>query len=293
MICNLCPRKCNIDRANKSGYCHVSENPTLARAALHFYEEPCISGKSGSGAIFFSGCNMGCIYCQNEEISHGKVGREISDSRLLEIMFELKEKGALNINLVTPTHYVHKLIPLLKEAKNHGLNIPIIYNTSSYECVESLKALEGLIDVYLPDFKYINSELSSKYSNAPDYPDVATAAIKEMVRQNPECIFDDNGLIKKGVIIRHLILPGHIKESEKVLDYLYREFGDSVYMSIMNQYTPCMEHIDFPNLNRTLTKREYDKVVNFAIDLGITNAYIQEGRTQSDSFIPAFDYEGL
>lgn len=290
----MCPRECKVNRDNgETGYCLESSNIRLSRAALHMWEEPCISGDVGSGTVFFSGCNLRCVYCQNKEIASGRIGKEISVMRLSEIFLELCEKGALNINLVTPSHYIPQIISALDSAKANGLNIPIVYNTSSYDKVEALKQLEGYIDIYLADFKYMDSELSLRYSNAADYPAVAKAAVSEMVRQHPTPIFDENDILKSGVIVRHMILPGYTKDSKAVIKFLHDTYHDDVLLSIMNQYTPLEYVCDYPEINRKLTAAEYDEVVDFAIDIGVENGYIQEGETQSESFIPSFDYEGV
>ncbi len=296
MGCNKCPRKCNKERVEGNtasyGYCQVSVRPKVARAALHFWEEPCISGEEGSGTVFFSGCNLRCVYCQNVEIAAGVRGKEISVERLAEIFLELQEKGANNINLVTPSHYylqIKEALLLVKEK----LHIPVIANTSSYDSVEVLQELEGLIDIYLADYKYAASNLAAKYSRAADYPQVAAAALKEMFRQVGEPEFDDRGIMKKGIIIRHLLLPGCGEDSKAVLCYLYETFGDSVFISIMNQYTP-LPHVErYPELNRGITEEEYEEIVDYAIELGIENGFIQEGETAQESFIPAFDGEGV
>ena len=236
--CTLCPRNCHINRYIKTGFCRETNKIKIARAALHYYEEPPISGKDGSGAIFFSGCNLKCIFCQNNEISNNNYGEYISITRLSEIMLELQNKKALNINLVTPTHFVPQIIKAIKKAKNNGLKIPIIYNSSGYENVETIKMLNGYIDIYLPDFKYFNNEYALKYSNTPDYKEKAMEALKEMVKQTGPCIFDKKGLIKKGVIVRHLMLPGLENDTKDILKYLYTTYHDDIYISIMNQYTP-------------------------------------------------------
>lgn len=288
----MCPRGCHVKRQDgERGYCGMTQDIVIARAALHFWEEPCISGSKGSGAVFFTGCQLRCVFCQNHKIAIGKVGKAVSIERLVEIFFELKEKGANNINLVTPTHYVPQLCDALKYAKKKGLDIPIVYNTGSYERVETLRMLEGLVDVYLPDCKYKSSELSGKYSNAPDYFEIADAALEEMVRQVGEPDFDADGMIKKGVIVRHMVLPGCTKDSKDVLKHLYSKYGNSIYISIMNQYTPVGELIKYPELKRKVTKREYDKVIDYAIDIGIENGFIQEGDTAKESFIPDFSDE--
>jgi len=292
--CTLCPRECGADRLNgKKGYCGCDGRLVVSRAALHFWEEPCISGNEGSGTVFFSGCPLRCVYCQNREIALAKNGREISVSRLCDIFFELREKGANNINLVTPTHYIIHIIKALELARKKGLDIPVVYNTGGYEKEESIRLLEGLVDIYLPDFKYISTETAKKFSNAPDYPEIAKKAISEMHRQVGEPSFDERGMMKKGMIIRHLVLPGHIIESKKALKYICSTYGDGVYLSIMNQYTPMGEFDEFPELTRRVYPHEYKSVIEYASRLGIKNAFIQEGDTAKESFIPAFDNEGV
>jgi len=296
--CTICPRKCGVDRANgKTGFCRQTADLFLARAALHFWEEPCISGKEGSGAVFFTGCNMQCIFCQNHDIALSGRGKQVSPDRLVEIFFELQAKGANNINLVTPTHFVPQIIPILQKAKNQGLHIPIVYNTSGYENVDTLRLLDGLVDIYLPDLKYYDCELSQKLSKAPDYFDVATAAIAEMVRQVGTPCFDDaTSLMTKGVIVRHLCLPAQSKDTKKILRYLHTTYKNTIYISIMNQYTPMPQVnklTDMSFLSQTVSTDSYEKILQFAIALGIENAFYQEGETQSESFIPDFSYEGL
>lgn len=294
--CTLCPRECHVNRnAGEIGYCGQTAVLTAARAALHFWEEPCLSGTNGSGAVFFSGCNLRCVYCQNHEIAQGFSGQEITISRLSDIFLELQEKGAHNINLVTPTHFVPQIITALKAAKKQGLSIPIVYNTSAYEKKDTLKMLEGLIDIYLPDLKYHDTALSERYSHAPDYFEIASRAIAEMVRQVGTPVFTDgeDSLMKKGVIVRHLLLPGCEKDTRRILQYLHKTYKNDIYVSIMNQYTPLPQIKNIPALNRKISSREYEKIVDYAISVGIENGFIQEGETASESFIPAFDYEGL
>ena len=265
----------------------------LARAALHMWEEPCISGTKGSGAVFFSGCGLRCCFCQNHDIAIGSRGLAVSVERLGEIFLELKEKGAANINLVTGAHYVPQIIEALKLARMQGMDLPVVYNSSGYEKLETLKLLEGYVEIYLPDLKYMEPDLAQKFSHAPDYVERAKAAIKEMVRQSGSCQFGEDGYIRRGTIVRHLILPGHTKNSRKVLRYLHETYGEEIYISIMNQYTPVREFGEFKELNRKVTKREYEKVLDTAVEMGIQNGFIQEGETASESFIPEFDYEGV
>ncbi len=289
--CMLCPRSCGADRANgKTGYCKETATVRVARISLHMWEEPCISGENGSGTIFFSGCPLRCVFCQNKQIALGEKGEAITTDELCDAFLLLQEKKAENINLVTPTHFVPQIVKAIESAKAKGLTIPIVYNTSSYECVETIKMLDGLVDIYLPDLKYQSDELSQRYSNVPDYFAYATKAIDEMVRQTGKPVFAQNRM-KRGTIVRHMIMPGHTKDSINIVRYLYEKYQDDVFFSIMNQYTPPkdMKQQGFDELMRTVTKREYEKVVNDAIALGVTNAFIQEGETANKSFIPDFD----
>lgn len=292
--CLLCPRKCGINRSTgQTGVCGVSAKIRVARAALHYWEEPCISGEKGSGAVFFSGCSLHCVFCQNREISDGKAGKVISKERLSDIFLELKAKGANNINLVTPGQYIPDIVWAVNDARRRGMKLPIVYNTSGYENVTELKLLEGIVDVYLPDFKYMDSALSAKYSRAKDYPSVAKQAISEMVRQQPRVVIDDaTGLIQKGVIVRQLLLPGHVNDAKAILKYLHDTYQNSIYISMMSQFTPIALK-DYPEINRTVTRREYERLIDYAIKIGTTNAFIQEGDVAKDSFIPAFDCEGV
>ena len=304
--CMLCPRTCGAQRSKgKTGICGVTETLKVARAALHFWEEPCISGTKGSGAVFFSGCALHCVFCQNESIAQVTAGKEITPERLVEIFLELQEQGANNINLVTPGQYVPHIIRAVEQARRQGLAVPIVYNTGSYENVDTIKALEGIVDIYLPDFKYMDSSLALKYSHAEDYPEVAKSALNEMVRQvGSPCMYSDDdelvqsgyvedGVMKRGVIVRHLVLPGCTKDSKAVIGYLYDTYKDDIYISIMNQYTP-LEHVkEYKELYRKVTHKEYDEVVDYAIDIGVTNGFIQEGDTAKESFIPDFDFTGL
>ena len=300
MKCALCPRMCKVDRSKgELGFCKETHVIRIARASLHMWEEPCISGQSGSGTVFFSGCHLGCVYCQNRTISSGKFGVPVSVHELSDIFLELQNRNAENINLVTPTHFVPGIAEALTQAKLHGLSIPVVYNTGSYENVETLKMLDGLIDIYLPDLKYVSTEISSKYSNAPDYFEKAAKAIKEMYRQvgptvfsgTPETYTEDNEsipLMKRGIIVRHLVLPGHTEDSKRVIEYLYKTYGDTIFISIMNQFTPLENVESYPELNRKITEAEYNNVLSYAMDLGLENAFIQEGETAKESFIPDF-----
>lgn len=293
-ICNLCPRECNVDRGlGKTGFCKVPNQIKVARAGLHFWEEGCISGSEGSGTVFFSGCNLRCVYCQNRKIAEGVYGKEITVDRLTAIFLELEKQGANNINLVTPSHYVLQIIEALKLAKQQGLTVPVVYNSSAYEKVETLKLLEGYVDVYLPDFKYMDDEISKKYSNAPDYSQVAKDAIAEMVRQVGTPCFDDREMMKKGVIVRHLVLPGFIDDSKKIIKYLYDTYGNDIYISILSQFTPLPYLKEYPEIDRKITEAEYDEVVDYAIEIGVENGFIQEGDVALESFIPDFDGQGV
>ena len=286
--CHLCPRNCGVDRlAGQKGFCGVDAGIMVARAALHMWEEPCISGKEGSGAVFFSGCSLGCAFCQNRTISKGQSGKVITVEHLAELFLDLQAQKANNINLVTQVR------DALILAKEQGLTIPVVYNSSGYEKAEMLRYLEGLVDIYLPDLKYLEADLAGKYSHAKDYPEVAMKALEEMVRQVRTPEFDERGMMKKGVIVRHLLLPGHVRNSKKVLEYLYGTYGDQIYISLMNQYTPMPAMKDDPQLSRKVTDREYDRLLDHAISFGVTNCFIQEGETAKESFIPEFNGEGI
>lgn len=292
--CTLCPRECHVNRENKKrGYCGMDSRIYAARAALHMWEEPCISGEKGSGAVFFSGCGLRCIFCQNRDIAIGKDGKEISVEKLGEIFLNLEKQGTANINLVTGAHYVPQIREALSIAKEKGLSVPVVYNSSGYEKVETLKLLKGYVDVYLPDFKYMEASLAEAFSNAPDYPERAKEAIEEMVRQTGKCVFNEEGYLEKGTIVRHLILPGHTVNSKKVLDYLHNTYGNKIFISIMNQYTPVYEQKVYKELNRKVTEREYKKVLDHALEIGVENGFWQTGDTAKESFIPSFNYEGL
>ena len=302
-ICTLCPRMCAVDRkSGERGICGQTTEIKVARAALHFWEEPCISGEMGSGAVFFSGCVLHCVFCQNENIANGTAGKVISTERLGEIFLELQEKGANNINLVTPGQFVPQIIKAVELARNQNLKIPIVYNTSSYENVDTIRSLEGIVDIYLPDFKYMDPFLAAKYSHASDYPQTAKAAIAEMVRQQPRPVFAweekrgedvpeeacEGAVMKRGVIVRQLLLPGCLKDARNIVRYLYETYQNKIYVSLMSQYTP-LEHVrDYPELAHRVSRRTYDRYVDAAIALGITQAFIQEPGVAKESFIPDF-----
>ena len=298
--CTLCPRRCHVDRrAGAKGFCRQGLEPAAARAALHFWEEPCLCGSTGSGAVFFSGCSLQCVFCQNHDIALGTGGYAVPLERLVRIFLELQDKGAANINLVTAGHFIPQLCYAIPRARQQGLSIPIVYNSSGYEEVSSLGLLDGLVDIYLPDLKYRSPQLSAQYSHAPDYFEKASAAIGEMFRQVGRPVFaPDSGLMKRGVIVRHLLLPGHVGDSKRILRYLHDTYRNDIYVSIMNQYTPMRHLAQMPQLNQTelsrkVTAEEYERVLDFADQIGIENGYMQEGDAAAESFIPAFDGEGL
>jgi putative pyruvate formate lyase activating enzyme len=293
MICTLCPRNCKAERTNESGrgFCGEGLWPRIARAARHDWEEPCISGTRGSGAVFFSGCTLRCAFCQNEEISRGKVGEGISPKRLAEIWKHLEDEGVHNINLVTAGHFIPAI---LEAAEIYRPGIPIVYNSSGYESVRTLQMLDGLVDIWLPDFKYIDPEPAARYSRCPDYPERAKEALAEMVRQVGAPVFDDRGMMKRGVIVRHLLLPGQTGNAKRVIRYLHDTYGDAVYISIMNQYTP-MPGIGekYPELAGRVSEQAYERVLDFAARIGVEKGFRQEGGTYLESFIPAFDLQGI
>ena len=292
--CTICPRTCHVNRlAGETGYCRTGADIVLARAALNMWEEPCISGERGSGTVFFSGCSLGCVYCQNEKIAKNHIGKEVTIDRLVEIFYELREQGAANINLVTPTHMLHAVIRSIQTAKRQGFDLPFVYNCGGYEKPESIRLLAGLVDVYLTDFKYYDNALAIRYSNAPDYFTYASESLKEMVRQTGNAIFNEEGMMTKGVIVRHLILPGCIEDSKQIVKYLYDTYKDQIYISLMNQYTPLPHVVAFPEINKKVTEAEYDEVVDYAIALGVEKGFIQEGETATESFIPDFDITGV
>ena len=292
--CSLCPRMCGTDRAaGQKGFCGGGNLVRVARAALHYWEEPCISGESGSGTVFFSGCTMRCVFCQNKEISRSEVGKEITIERLAEIYLELAAKGANNINLVTPMHYAPQIAAALDIARKNGLTLPIVWNTGGWERRESIAAVRDYADIWLSDFKYFDSSLGESLSRAPNYFSVAAAALDQMVKQTCEPVFDENDMMRRGVIVRHLMLPGHLDDTKNVLRFLYENYGDSIWISIMNQYTPMCSDPRFPELSRTVSDEEYNEAIDFACELGIENAFVQEGGTVGESFIPPFDLSGV
>ena len=292
--CTLCPRACHVNRrAGGRGGCHESAVLRAGRAALHMWEEPCLSGARGSGTVFFSGCSLGCVFCQNHSIAWEGNGREISPEGLAETFLSLQDQGAANINLVTGEHFVPGILDALDIAKGNGLGLPVVYNSSGYEKVETLQMLSGYVDIFLPDFKYWDEELAKRFSHVPDYREYAVKAIAEMVHQVGEARFDTEGYMLKGVIVRHLVLPGHVKNSKAVIEYLYRTYGNQIYLSIMSQYTPVSNFKEYPELNRRVTGREYDRVLSFAAELGVENGFFQEGESAAESFIPCFDGEGI
>ncbi len=292
--CNVCARNCLVNRnEGKLGFCRSGATVKVAKAYGHMWEEPCISGEKGSGTIFFSNCNLRCVFCQNHDISQSDIGKEVSIERLSEIFLEEQSRGYHNINLVNPTHYAPQIIAALDMAKKNGLNIPIVYNSNGYESLASIKALNGYIDVYIPDLKYFNDKYAVRYSSAPSYFSIASEVIKEMASQVGTPIFDNNGLMTKGVIIRHLMLPGLLFDSKKVVDYIYKTFGDSVFLSLMNQYTPMYKASEYPEINKTLNPSHYDSLIDHCIELGYINAFIQESGSNSTVYVPDFNLQGV
>lgn len=291
--CNVCPRNCGVNRnAGKIGFCKSGGTVKVAKAYGHMWEEPCISGTKGSGTVFFSNCNLRCVFCQNHDISQSNIGKEISIERLSEIFLEQQSRGYHNINLVNPTHYIPQIISALSIAKKNGLTTPIVYNSNGYENIESIKALKEYIDIYIPDLKYFNDKYAIKYSSAPNYFNIASEVIEEMVAQVGSPIFNDDIMVK-GVIIRHLMLPGLLFDSKKIVDYIYKTFGDSVYLSLMNQYTPMFKASEYAEINKPLNPAHYDSLIDYCVDLGYKNAFIQESGTNSTVYIPDFNLQGI
>ena len=316
--CRLCGRRCGINRTIRAGRCGMTERVYAARAALHMWEEPCISGKEGSGAVFFTGCPLGCVFCQNREIALGRrsvspwcrasasetsediescdeiLGVPVTEEQLAETFLDLENQRANNINLVTPTHFVPQIIRAVRIARERGLTVPILYNTGSYETEETVRSLEGTVDIFLPDLKFMDPDISARYAKAPDYFEVAAKAIRGMVEIAGPPTFDERGMMQRGVIVRHMVLPGYTKDSKRIIRHLHETYGEKIYVSIMNQYTPMPGIGDeFPELTRRVTKREYGRVVDYALELGMENVFIQEGPTAEESFIPKFDGTGL
>ncbi len=313
--CHLCPRNCGVNRYETAGFCKEKSDLHVSRAALHMWEEPCISGSSGSGTVFFSGCNMGCVFCQNKAISRGEVGKIISIDRLVDIFFELEDKGANNINLVTGDMFIPTIRTAIEIAKSKGLTLPFLFNTSSYLNLDTVKSLDGLIDIYLPDLKYIRERDAIKYSNAHGYVQAAKAAIDEMIRQQPSFLFiekeckkpdstyvditqqshmlDTEKIMQKGVVVRHLLMPGMLIQAKLIVKYLYDRYGDNIFISLMNQYTPNGDLEAFSEIDRKVTKYEYDSLIDYAAQIGVTNGFMQVGETAKESFIPQFDLTGV
>ena len=290
--CELCPRKCGVNRSSgEVGFCGADDKIKIARAALHFWEEPCISGEKGSGTVFFSCCNMKCVFCQNYGISTENKGKNITTGELAATFLDLQKKGANNINLVTPTHYVPQIINALDIAKKDGLELPVVYNSGGYESAETIKLLSGYVDVYMPDMKYFTDKFAIKYSKAPGYFETAKMAISEMYKQVGKPVFDDDGMMKRGVLVRHMMMPGFLSETKRILDYLHDEYGDDIYISLMSQYTPMPKVRDIPKLNRRIDMKQYEAMVDYCVKIGIKNAFIQEGSSAAESFIPEFTEE--
>lgn len=286
LCCTLCQRRCRINRHEAKGYCKSTASLSVARAALHLWEEPIISGTRGSGTIFFSGCSLGCIYCQNHEISGAQLGRELTPKALADVMLRLEERGAHNVNLVTPTHFAPSVREAILIAKSNGLSLPIVYNTGSYDSQEALSLMSGLVDVYLPDLKYYRSETARELSYAEDYPSVAREAIAEMHRQTGAPVIGEDGLIRRGTVVRILLLPGHVAEAKLSLKYLYEAYGNEIFVSLMSQYTPIGKMP--PPLNRRVTREEYRQLTDYAARLGVENCFIQDISSSSEAFIPDF-----
>ena len=292
--CGLCPRECGVNRLEgRKGFCGQTAQLKVARAALHMWEEPCISGTRGSGTVFFAGCHLGCVFCQNGQISRGDSGKEISVIRLAEIFMELQEKGAHNINLVTPTHFVPQIVEALRISRKMGLHLPIVYNTGGFESIDTLELLDGWIDVYLTDFKFMDLHLARRYANAEGYPFYAVKALEEMFRQTGEPVFDEDGMMTKGIIVRHMVMPGQSMDSRKIIDHLYENYGDKIFISLMNQYTPSGNLEKYPELKEKVKSKVYDRLIDYMLRKGVENAFIQEGETAKESFIPDFDGEGV
>lgn len=291
--CNLCPRNCKVNRYKNAGFCGAKSKAKIALVSLHPWEEPCLVGDKGAGTVFFSHCNLRCVYCQNHEISHGMKGIAVTDERLAEIFLEQQARGAATLDLVTPTHYVLNIIKALTIARQQGFNLPVVYNSSAYETVETIAALEGYVDIYLPDLKYFSPEISEKYSKAKDYFKVASLAIQKMYEQVGKVVLKNDGTMTRGVLVRHMVLPAYRHDSMQVVKWLWDSFGDNIYISLMSQYTPMYKASDYKKINRRLTTFEYQSVVDYALDLGINNCFVQERRAASEEYVPSFDGRGV
>lgn len=290
MKCDICPRQCNIERNSSHGFCGCGDRIRIARAAPHFWEEPCISGTKGSGTVFFSGCNLRCVYCQNGKISASLFGKDISDTELMKVFDSLIEKGVHNLNLVTPTHFADRLSAILREYRSP---VPVVYNSSGYEKVDTLKKLEGLVDIYLTDIKYFDSSVSAKYSKASDYFEFTSKAVTEMYRQVGNIVTDKDSIAVKGMLIRHLVLPGNVSQTKKIFDWVYDNFGNQVHVSLMRQYTPFGKAFEMPPINRKLSSREYMIAKNYLLSLGFENCYFQHKDSATEDFVPDFNLEGV
>ena len=291
--CNLCPRRCGVNRTQRAGFCGAGEKVRIALVSLHQWEEPCLVGERGAGTVFFSYCNLRGVYCQNHEISHGGKGQEVSVERLAEIFLEQQARGAATLDLVTPTHYVPQIIAALDRAKGRGFSLPVVYNSSGYETVETVEALRGYVDIFLPDLKYMSAESGGEYSAATDYFSYASAAIKKMVEITGPVQFADNGQMTRGVLVRHMVLPGHRHESMELMKWLWENFGRTIQVSLMNQYTPMYKAFEHKKINRRLTTFEYESVVDYVLDLGMENVYVQERRSASEEYVPDFNGAGV
>ena len=291
--CELCPRRCKVDRTVSHGFCGAGEKIRVALVSLHEWEEPCLSGDKGAGTIFFSHCNLKCVFCQNFKISHENFGAEISVERLSEIFLEQQERGAANIELVTPVHYTPQICQALDAAKSSGLKLPVVWNSNGYELPETLELLKNRVDVFLPDLKYFDNKIASSFSGVNDYFEVASAALKKMFQLVGDAEFDSQGRMIRGLLVRHLVLPNFRSDSMQILDWLYKTFGDKIFISVMNQYTPIFHAADFKKIDRKLTSFEYKSVIKHAEELGIKNCYIQVGKSASEKFIPDFNLSGV
>ena len=291
--CNLCPRRCGANRTQRAGFCGAGEKVCIALVSLHQWEEPCLVGERGAGTVFFSYCSLRCVYCQNHEISHGGKGQEVSVERLAEIFLEQQAREAATLDLVTPTHYVPQIIAALDMAKERGFHLPVVYNSSGYETVETVEALRGYVDIFLPDLKYMSAESGREYSAAADYFAHASAAINKMVEITGPVQYADNGQMTRGVLVRHMVLPGHRHESMELMKWLWENFGRTIQVSLMNQYTPMYKASEHKKINRRLTTFEYESVVDYVLDLGMENVYVQERRSASEEYVPDFNGAGV